>query len=55
MGSYALGYYSPPLPPGQAPEIVPPNYALGDEAAAGWGEDMLAEINARVRASQSRE
>lgn len=29
LGSYALGYYSPPLPPGQGPEAVGPEYALG--------------------------
>jgi ectoine hydroxylase-related dioxygenase (phytanoyl-CoA dioxygenase family) len=52
MGSYALGYYSPPLPPGQAPEVVPPQFALGDELASGWGEDLLAGINERVRAKR---
>lgn len=29
MGNYALGYFTPPLPPGEAPETVPPQYALG--------------------------
>lgn len=29
LGSYALGYYSPPLPPGEGPESVGPEYALG--------------------------
>jgi ectoine hydroxylase-related dioxygenase (phytanoyl-CoA dioxygenase family) len=50
MGSYALGYFSPPLPPGEGPEAVPPQFALGDKIAAGWGADLLAEINERVRA-----
>jgi hypothetical protein len=50
MGSYALGYYSPPLPPGAAPEVVPPQFALGDEVQSGWGSDMLEAINERVRA-----
>lgn len=36
MGSYALGYYTPPLPPGVGPEVAPPQVALG-EKAAGWG------------------
>ncbi len=49
MGSYALGYYTPPLPPGVAPEVVPPQFALG-AAAAGWGEDLRAAINAREEA-----
>lgn len=35
MGSYALGYYTPPLPPGEGPEVVPPAYALGQDAV-GW-------------------
>ncbi len=29
LGSYALGYYTPPLPPGRGPEAVGPEYALG--------------------------
>jgi ectoine hydroxylase-related dioxygenase (phytanoyl-CoA dioxygenase family) len=28
MGGYALGYYSPPLPAGTGPEVVPPEHAL---------------------------
>lgn len=35
MGSYALGYYSPPLPPGQGPEVVPPEYSLGQSPEGG--------------------
>ncbi|HEY1751898.1 MAG TPA: phytanoyl-CoA dioxygenase family protein [Caulobacteraceae bacterium] len=50
MGSYALGYFSPPLPPGQAPEVVPPQFALGDKLASDWGADLLADVNERVRA-----
>ena len=50
MGSYALGYFSPPLPPGEGPEVVPPQFALGDKVAPGWGEDLLEAINERVRA-----
>jgi hypothetical protein len=49
MGSYALGYFTPPLPPGVGPEIAPPQVALG-EKAAGWGEELLAVINAREKA-----
>ncbi len=54
MGSYALGYYSPPLPPGVGPEVVPPNYALGENVASDWGHDLLAAINERVRTRQAR-
>jgi ectoine hydroxylase-related dioxygenase (phytanoyl-CoA dioxygenase family) len=50
MGSYALGYYSPPLPPGEGPEVVPPQHALGDKVAPGWGDDLYATITQRVRA-----
>jgi ectoine hydroxylase-related dioxygenase (phytanoyl-CoA dioxygenase family) len=50
MGSYALGYFSPPLPPGGGPEAVPPQYALGDKIAPNWGSDLLEAINERVRA-----
>jgi ectoine hydroxylase-related dioxygenase (phytanoyl-CoA dioxygenase family) len=53
MGSYALGYFSPPMPPGAGPEVVPPTWALGDEAASGWGEDLLEAINERARARQA--
>jgi len=28
LGSYALGYYTPPLPPGEGPEVVAPEHAL---------------------------
>jgi ectoine hydroxylase-related dioxygenase (phytanoyl-CoA dioxygenase family) len=50
MGSYALGYYSPPLPPGEGPEGVPPQWALGAEVPSGWGEELLGAINDRMRA-----
>jgi ectoine hydroxylase-related dioxygenase (phytanoyl-CoA dioxygenase family) len=49
MSSYALGYFTPPLPPGEGPEVAPPEWALGETAAAGWGEDLLASINQRLR------
>ena len=29
MGQYALGYFTPPGVPGEGPEVVPPQYALG--------------------------
>ena len=49
MGSYALGYYTPPLPPGVGPEVAPPQVALGADAA-GWGDDLRAAVNAREQA-----
>ena len=52
MGSYALGYYTPPLPPGVGPEVAPPQVALG-EKAAGWGEDLLAAVNERAKVLSS--
>ena len=54
MGSYALGYFSPPLPPGEGPEVVPPQAALGEEIASGWGADLLEAINQRARAQQAK-
>lgn len=35
MGQYALGYYTPPGGPGEHPEIVPPQYALGHDIEVG--------------------
>ena len=32
MGQYALGYFTPPGAPGEVPEVVPPEYALGIES-----------------------
>src|SRR5580698_6003058 len=48
MGSYALGYFSPPLAPGEGPEGVPPQYALGAKVQADWGEELYAAVSARV-------
>ena len=44
MGSYALGYYTPPLPPGEGPEIVGPEHALGREVLGeGIGSEELMD------------
>jgi hypothetical protein len=43
MGSYALGYYSPPVPPGQGPEVVPPDYATGDAESSRLGSAAMLE------------
>jgi hypothetical protein len=48
MGSYALGYFSPPLAPGEGPEGVPPEFALGDKAH-DWGADLYEIVTERVR------
>ncbi|MEO0882921.1 MAG: phytanoyl-CoA dioxygenase family protein [Pseudomonadota bacterium] len=47
MGSYALGYFTPPLPAGQGPEIVPPDFLFTGEAK-GWGEEMYETVSARA-------
>ena len=39
QGSYALGYYTPPLPPGEGPEIVGPEHAVGRRAGQFGDED----------------
>lgn len=54
MSNYALGYFTPPLPPGEGPETVPPEWALGaaaDAAGSLGGADLLAEVVARTRAA----
>ena len=50
LGSYALGYYSPPLPPGEGPEIVSPRHALtggGADSALGT-TDLLTSITEKT-------
>ena len=47
MGSYALGYFTPPLAPGQGPEIVPPE-ALFSGEVKNWGDDLYAKLAART-------
>ncbi|MDP3458967.1 MAG: phytanoyl-CoA dioxygenase family protein [Hyphomonas sp.] len=49
MGSYALGYFSPPLPPGEGPEIVPPETLFSGEVK-GWGDDLYAKVSERAAA-----
>lgn len=51
MGGYALGYYTPPLPPGEGPEVVPPTFALnGIAGGSALGSDQdLAALSAQVR------
>ena len=47
MGSYALGYFSPPLPAGEGPEIVPPETLFSGEIK-GWGDDLYAKVSERA-------
>lgn len=52
LGSYALGYYTPPLPPGEGPEVVGPEFALGRKTA---GEGIgSAELLDAVTAADSK-
>ena len=53
MGSYALGYYTPPLPPGEGPEVVGPEHALGRNILGdGIGsEDLLAGLQESIERS----
>jgi ectoine hydroxylase-related dioxygenase (phytanoyl-CoA dioxygenase family) len=47
MGGFALGYFSPPLPPGEGPEACPPEFLFGGQDA-GWGDDLFKSVAARA-------
>ena len=49
VGSYALGYYTPPLPPGVGPECIGPEYAVGrTKPGEGLGDgEILAALQKR--------
>lgn len=52
MSNYALGYYTPPLPPGEGPETVPPEWALGmgkDAEGSLGGAELLEEVIQRAK------
>ncbi len=54
MGSYALGYYTPPLAAGEGPELVPPSYALGvKDGGAQFGDEGLLEATQAQVAGES--
>ena len=57
LGSYALGYYTPPLPPGEGPESIGPQYALGREQdGEGLGSaELRREIQTATRPDRSNE
>lgn len=48
MGSYALGYFTPPLAPGKGPEVVPPEFLFNGKVAS-WGDDMYEKVSARAQ------
>lgn len=49
MGSYALGYFTPPTGPGENPEVVPPEFLFNGKLA-GWGEKLYESVNERAKA-----
>ncbi len=48
MGSYALGYFTPPTEPGKNPEVVPPEF-LFDGKVSGWGDDLYDSVTERSK------
>ena len=44
VGSYALGYYTPPLGPGEGPEVVGPEYALGRRSEGMGSEELFDSV-----------
>jgi ectoine hydroxylase-related dioxygenase (phytanoyl-CoA dioxygenase family) len=54
-GQYALGYYTPPLPPGAGPEMVPPEHALrGGDGGSVFGSDTSRDaVRAAIAAATS--
>jgi len=57
MGSYALGYFTPPLPAGEGPEVVPPEYVLGHDMTEGsqfGSAELLEDVQAAVRGDGGR-
>jgi hypothetical protein len=55
MGSYALGYFTPPLAPGEGPELCPPDFALNGKSGGGafGAAGDLQSISAKLAAEQS--
>ncbi|MEP3226763.1 MAG: phytanoyl-CoA dioxygenase family protein [Parasphingorhabdus sp.] len=48
MGSYALGYYTPPTGPGESPEVVPPEFLFSGKVT-DWsdGDDLYKSVSQR--------
>jgi ectoine hydroxylase-related dioxygenase (phytanoyl-CoA dioxygenase family) len=57
MGGYAMGYYTPPLGPGEGPEGVPPEFALGAEAHTGTlgSAEALEAIRNEIERNREKE
>ncbi len=56
MGGYALGYYTPPLAPGEGPEVAGPEYALGRSIGDGsqlGSAELFSTLDAEVREPSS--
>ncbi len=55
LGSYALGYYTPPLPPGEGPEATAPEYAVGRKLEGGslGDEELLNAVREQTAMSDS--
>ena len=47
MGSYALGYFTPPTAPGVNPEVVPPEFLFNGKVAS-WGDDLYESVSERA-------
>lgn len=48
MGSYALGYFTPPVAPGEGPEVVPPEFLFNGKVAS-WGDEMYEKVSAQAK------
>tara|TARA_R110000824_G_scaffold155226_4_gene327684 strand:+ start:3967 stop:4878 length:912 start_codon:yes stop_codon:yes gene_type:complete len=57
MGGYAMGYFTPPLPAGEGPECVSPDFALGVDAVTGTlgSADALASIREEIERNKTKE
>ena len=51
MGSYALGYFTPPTGPGENPEVVPPEFLFSGKVT-DWseGDDLYEKVSERAAA-----
>ena len=57
MGSYALGYYTPPLAAGEGPEVTGPEFALGrgrDGDGRFGSAELLESLQAEVAPSSEK-
>jgi len=55
MGQYALGYFTPPLPPGEGPEIVGPEWLLrgGDDGSVFGSYASIEAVRAGIDAASA--